>query len=61
MPPKFGSERGGLPASFLERADEVLAITLYGVNHSLPVSVAAGIAMSEWARRKYADGAVVAG
>jgi tRNA G18 (ribose-2'-O)-methylase SpoU len=32
---------------------------MYGVNHSLPVAVAAGIAMHEWARRRYADGAVV--
>jgi tRNA G18 (ribose-2'-O)-methylase SpoU len=30
----------------------------YGVNHSLPVTVAAGIVMNEWARRKYVEGAV---
>jgi len=50
----FGSERGGVPASLLARADEVVAIPIYGVNHSLPVTVAAGIAMHEWARRRYA-------
>jgi tRNA G18 (ribose-2'-O)-methylase SpoU len=54
----FGSERFGLPKSVLERADEVIGIPIYGVNHSLPVAVAAGIAMAEWARQKYAGGAV---
>ena len=49
---------GGLPASLLARADEVLGIPLYGVNHSLPVAVAAGIVMSEWARRRYAPGVI---
>jgi tRNA G18 (ribose-2'-O)-methylase SpoU len=52
----FGSERGGLPASVLARADDVLAIPMYGVNNSFPVTVAAGIVMSEWARRRYAPG-----
>lgn len=55
----FGSERDGLGHEFLERADEVIGIPMYGVNHSFPVAVAAGIVMSEWARRRYADGAVV--
>jgi tRNA G18 (ribose-2'-O)-methylase SpoU len=54
----FGSERFGLPSELLERADEVVGIPLYGVNHSLPVTVAAGIVMNEWARRKYVEGAV---
>jgi tRNA G18 (ribose-2'-O)-methylase SpoU len=53
----LGSERGGLGRAFAERADDVLAIPIYGVNNSLPVAVAAGIVMSEWARRRYADGA----
>jgi tRNA G18 (ribose-2'-O)-methylase SpoU len=55
----FGSERFGVPAEVLDRADEVLAIPLYGVNNSLPVTVAAGIVMNEWARRRYRDGVVV--
>lgn len=55
----FGSEREGVPGSVLDRADDVLGIPMYGVNHSLPVAVAAGIVMSEWARRKYSDGAMV--
>jgi tRNA G18 (ribose-2'-O)-methylase SpoU len=52
----FGSERFGVPAEVLDRADEVLAIPLYGVNNSLPVTVAAGIVMNEWARRHYREG-----
>ena len=55
----FGSERFGVPEAVLDRADEVLGIPLYGVNNSLPVTVAAGIVMTEWARRRYREGAVV--
>ena len=55
----FGSERFGIPRELVERADDVVGIPMYGVNHSLPVAVAAGIAMHEWARRRYASGAVV--
>jgi tRNA G18 (ribose-2'-O)-methylase SpoU len=55
----LGSERFGVPAEVLEKADEVLGIPLYGVNNSLPVTVAAGIVMSEWARRRYREGAVL--
>jgi tRNA G18 (ribose-2'-O)-methylase SpoU len=55
----FGSERFGVPASLVQRAQAVVGIPIYGVNHSLPLAVAAGIVMSEWARRRYADGAVV--
>jgi tRNA G18 (ribose-2'-O)-methylase SpoU len=54
----FGSERFGLPDALLRRADEVLAIPIYGVNSSLPLAVAAGIVMHEWARRHYLGGAV---
>ena len=55
----LGSERFGVPAEVLDRADEVLGIPLYGVNNSLPVTVAAGIVMSEWARRRYREGVVL--
>jgi tRNA G18 (ribose-2'-O)-methylase SpoU len=55
----LGSERFGVPPEVLERADEVLGIPLYGVNNSLPVTVAAGIVMNEWARRRYREGAVL--
>jgi tRNA G18 (ribose-2'-O)-methylase SpoU len=54
-----GSERAGLPMEVIERADEVIAIPMYGVNHSFPVTVAAGIVMSEWARRHYREGATL--
>ncbi len=50
----FGSERFGLPRELLAMADRVVAIPMYGVNNSFPVAIAAGIAMSEWARRRYA-------
>lgn len=54
----FGSERFGIPKRVVERADDVIAIPIYGVNHSLPVAVAAGIAMAEWTRQRYVAGAV---
>ena len=34
-------------------ADLVVGIPMYGINHSFPVAVAAGIAMAEWTRRHY--------
>ena len=55
----FGSERFGVPGELMAVADEVVGIPLYGVNHSLPVAVAAGIVMNEWARRRYAPGSTV--
>jgi tRNA G18 (ribose-2'-O)-methylase SpoU len=55
----FGSERFGVPESLVKRASVVVGIPIYGVNHSLPLAVAAGIVMNEWARRKYASGALV--
>jgi tRNA G18 (ribose-2'-O)-methylase SpoU len=57
----FGSERFGIPRPLIERADAVIGIPLYGVNHSLPLAVAAGIVMNEWARRRYAGGALLSG
>jgi tRNA G18 (ribose-2'-O)-methylase SpoU len=55
----FGSERSGIPAHVLDRADDTVGIPIYGVNHSLPLAVAAGIAMHEIARRKYSQGAIL--
>jgi tRNA G18 (ribose-2'-O)-methylase SpoU len=55
----FGSERFGLPPELLALAQDVVGIPMYGVNHSFPVTVAAGIAMHEWARRKYRSGAIM--
>lgn len=54
----FGSERAGLDERFIARCDETVGIPIYGVNNSLPVALAAGIVMSEWARRRYVHGAV---
>lgn len=50
----FGSERSGIAESLVRRAGTCIGIPIYGVNHSLPLAVAAGIVMNEWARRKYA-------
>jgi len=55
----FGSERAGLPAGMLARAQQVLGVPMYGVNHSFPVSVAAGMVLNEWARRRYAPGTML--
>lgn len=56
MPPGlvflFGSENDGVPASLLAACDEVVAIPMYGINHSYPVAIAAGMVLCEWARRK---------
>ena len=49
----FGSERFGTPQAIVDRAARVVAVPMYGVNHSLPVAVCAGIVLSEWARRRY--------
>jgi tRNA G18 (ribose-2'-O)-methylase SpoU len=57
----FGSERAGLPEEITARAERVVGIPMYGINHSFPVSVAAGMVLGEWARRRYAPGTVVAG
>lgn len=47
----FGNEDTGVGPELLAAADQVLAIPMYGINHSFPVAVAAGIAMAEWTRR----------
>jgi tRNA G18 (ribose-2'-O)-methylase SpoU len=52
----FGSERHGVPQALLDRADRILALPMYGVNHSFPVAIAAGMVLGEWARRRYAPG-----
>lgn len=54
----FGSERFGVPKSLAQRANAVIGIPMYGVNHSLPLAVAAGIVMNEWARRHYTSGSL---
>ena len=48
----FGSENEGLPPAILEACADVIAIPMYGINHSYPVVVAAGMVLCEWARRR---------
>ncbi len=48
----FGSENDGLPGSLLDACTTIVAIPMYGINHSYPVAIAAGMVMCEWARRK---------
>jgi len=55
----FGNEDTGVPPEVVAAAHEVVAIPMWGVNHSYPITVAAGIAMAEWARRHYAGGRTV--
>lgn len=47
----LGSENDGVPAALLDACDDVLAIPMYGINHSYPVAIAAGMVLCEWARR----------
>ncbi len=48
-----GNEEEGVGDVILAAADEVVAIPMFGINHSYPMTVAAGMAMAEWARRRY--------
>jgi tRNA G18 (ribose-2'-O)-methylase SpoU len=57
----FGSENDGVPPSLLSACGEVLAIPMYGINHSYPVAIAAGMVMCEWARRRDPRAAAPAG
>lgn len=50
----FGSETDGVPGEIVAAADLLVGIPMYGINHSFPVTVAAGIAMAEWTRQHYA-------
>ncbi len=54
----FGNEDDGISPAILQAAREVVAIPMYGINHSYPISIAAGIAMAEWARRHYQHGRI---
>ena len=50
----FGNENNGVPPELISAADEVVAIPMYGINNSFPITVAAGIAMAEWTCRHFA-------
>lgn len=47
----LGSEDDGVPPALLAACSEVLAIPMYGINHSYPLAIAAGMVLCEWARR----------
>lgn len=55
----FGNEDDGCHQEILEAAEAVVGIPMYGINHSYPISIAAGIGMAEWARRRYQPGHLV--
>ena len=48
----FGSENDGLSRSLIDACSDVVAIPMYGINHSYPVAIAAGMVLCEWARRR---------
>ena len=52
----FGSETSGVSEELLAQVDNIVAIPMYGINNSFPVTVAAGIAMAEWTRRYFLMG-----
>jgi tRNA G18 (ribose-2'-O)-methylase SpoU len=56
----FGSENEGVSPEILAAARAVVAIPMFGINHSYPVSVAAGIVMAEWARRYWGGSRLLA-
>ena len=57
----FGNEDDGVPPRLLEASCSVIAIPMYGINHSFPVVVAVGMVLCEWARRRDPRGSVAAG
>jgi tRNA G18 (ribose-2'-O)-methylase SpoU len=48
----FGNEDEGLPSGLVAACDQVVAIPMYGINHSYPVAIATGMVLCEWARRR---------
>jgi tRNA G18 (ribose-2'-O)-methylase SpoU len=48
----FGSEDDGVPERLLAACETVLAIPMYGINHSFPVAISSGMVLTEWARRR---------
>ena len=53
----FGNEHDGISPQLLAASSQVIAIPMYGVNHSYPVAVAAGMVLCDWARRRDPRGA----
>ena len=48
----FGNENDGVPKKLLDASAKILSIPMYGINHSYPVAIAAGMMLIEWARRR---------
>jgi tRNA G18 (ribose-2'-O)-methylase SpoU len=48
----LGSEDDGLSPTMLAACHDIVGIPMYGINHSYPVTVAAGMILCEWARRR---------
>lgn len=57
----FGSENHGLTPEIVAASEAVVAIPMFGINHSYPVSVAAGITMAEWSRRYWSGSRLITG
>ncbi len=55
----FGNEDDGCAPVIMEAAQAIVGIPMYGINHSYPISIAAGIGMAEWARRHYQGGRTI--
>lgn len=55
----FGNEDDGCAPAILEAAQQIVGIPMYGINHSYPIAIAAGMGMAEWARRRYQEGRLV--
>jgi len=55
-----GNEEDGVGETILSAASETISIPMFGLNHSYPMTSAAAMALSEWARRRYAgEGRVI--
>jgi tRNA G18 (ribose-2'-O)-methylase SpoU len=52
----FGSEDFGIPDTLLRECHSIASIPMYGINHSFPLTVAVGITLAEWARRRDPSG-----
>jgi tRNA G18 (ribose-2'-O)-methylase SpoU len=48
----FGNENDGVPKKLLDASAKIVSIPMYGINHSYPVAIAAGMMLIEWARRR---------
>lgn len=52
----LGNENEGIRPALRQTADVTVTIPMFGINHSFPLGMCAGIAMHEWCRQHYAGG-----